>query len=140
MKKQIIALLLCFGLFSCSSDETTSTTSDSSSETTTSPTEVTLTVLDSDNNTKSDYIVMMFDEPVDPDNDNNLPEILMQETSDSQGEVVFELDDFISENGEGTYYFEAFSEIQNGFSFESVTHPDFYIEEGKSITSSIIVE
>ena len=64
----------------------------------------------------------------------------LQDTSDSQGEVVFELDEFISENGEGTYYFEAFTEIQNGFAFESVTHPDFNIEEGKSITSSIIVE
>lgn len=138
MKKLLLIILVCIGLFSCSSDESETTTTDGSSETIISPTRVTLTVTNANNETKSNYIVMMFDEPVNFE--NNLPEILMQETSDLEGKAVFELDEFISENGEGTYFFEAFTEIENGYLLESITHPSFEIEEGKIITSSIIVE
>ena len=138
MKKMFMLFLLIGTLFSCSSDDSESETT-TTGETTTGGTTATinLTVINSSSEAQSGYIVMMFNEEVQEN--QPLPEILFQETSNSEGKVSFDLEEYVTQNGSGPYYFEAFLTVSNGFSLESITHPSFIVESGQVRTTSIIV-
>lgn len=131
MKKIYYLLLMVLPLFTMTS------CSDDDSETVTE-TGVTLNVVTASGEIKPNYIVMMFEEPVELG--EPLPEILMQVTSNSEGVAVFELDDCITSEVAKTYYFEAFTENTNSYTWESVTHPSFELKKGRKVTSTIVVK
>ncbi|WP_179353770.1 hypothetical protein [Winogradskyella vidalii] len=139
MKKMFMLFLLIGTLFSCSSDDSESETTTTTGGTTTGGTTATvnLTVINSSNDAQSGYIVMIFNEEVQEN--QPLPEILFQETSNSEGKVSFDLEDYVMQNGSGPYYFEAFLTVSNGFSLESITHPSLTVESGQVRTTSILV-
>ena len=139
MKKMFMLFLVIGTLFSCSSDDSESETTSTTGGTTTGGTTATvnLTVINSSSDAQSGYIVMIFNEEVQEN--QPLPEILFQETSNSEGKVSFDLEDYVMQNGSGPYYFEAFLTVSNGFSLESITHPSFTVESGQVRTTSIIV-
>jgi len=138
MKKLLVLFLLTGTLISCTTEdsETEITTNESTSGSTAAT--VNLTVINSSSATQSGYIVMMFNREVKEN--QPLPEILFQKTSNSDGKVSFDLEDYIAKNGNGPYYFEAFLQTSNGFSLESITHPTFLVTSGQIRTTSIIVK
>ena len=137
MKKMFMMFLLIGTLISCSSDDSESETTTGGTTTGGTTATVNLTVINSSGDEQSGYIVMMFNEEVQEN--QPLPEILFQETSNSEGKVSFDLEDYVTQNGSGPYYFEAFLTVTNGFSLESITHPSFTVESGQVRTTSIIV-
>jgi hypothetical protein len=131
----IIVTVLSLFLFSCSKDE--SSTQNSSSTTTTN-TWVKLTAQTFGGVKKSNYIVMMFDQPVSQT--GALPPILMQVTTDANGLAYFDLNSMVTSTTPKTYYFEAFVPDGPNYILKSVTHPSFSIAKGRTFTSAIIVE
>lgn len=141
MKRFTFIIILVFNLISCSKDnsETTITTTTNQQITVSEGTNATvnLTVINSAQQPQANYTIMMFDRPINQE--NNLPEILMKKISDLQGKVSFDLENFIQNNGEKKYYFEAFKEVNGNYVWKSVTHPNFDVKPKQVHTSSIIV-
>jgi len=132
----VFALITMFSV-SCSKSSNETTSSESSSTTTQSPTWVKLTVLNSSNAPKANYIVMMFDQP--PSTTSALPPIKKQVTTDANGLAYFDLNSMVTSSANTTYYFEAFVPSGNDFIWKSITHPHFEISKGNMVTSSILV-
>ena len=136
--KKLFALFLIIGILtSCSSDESETETTTGGTTTGGTTATVNLNVINSSGDAQIGYVVMMFNQEVQVN--QTLPAILFQETSDSEGKVSFDLEDYVIQNGNGSYYFEAFLQTSNGFSLESITHPSFTVESGQVHTTSIIV-
>lgn len=127
----IIAGISCKKSSSSSSETSTSTS-------TTSNTWVKLTTLDGSGNTKSNYTIMMFDQPVSAT--AALPPILKQVSTDASGLGYFDLTAMITSSTKKTYYFEAFLSTPTGYTLESTTHYDVELAKGTMATSVILVK
>ncbi len=132
-------LSIMIALVSCSKDETKTEESFTSSTTTTSEiqTWVKLTAMTTDQEPQSNYVVMMFDEPVSPD--EPLPEIIAQVTTNSDGLGYFNLKNIVTGSIPKTFYFEAFVPQGENYTWKSISHPDYEIKKGTKVTSSILV-
>ncbi|MFC6268816.1 hypothetical protein [Frigoriflavimonas asaccharolytica] len=140
MKKILSTLTILALIFSvsCSSrDDSSSTEMSNTTTTVETNTWVKLTATTSANVNKSNYIIMMFDQPVT--NTAALPPILKQVTTDANGLGYLDLNSIITSTTLKTYYFEAFVQNGSNYTLKSITHPTFNISKGKMITSSIIV-
>lgn len=142
MFKKILTFSLAGGLLlsslACSRTDSSETESSSNTSTTTTNTWVKLTATTSSGINKPNYIIMMFDQPVN--SANSLPPIIKQVTTDSNGLAYFDLNSMVTSTTPKTYYFEAFiSNGSGGYTWKSVTHYNVSIVKGTMSTSSIIV-
>lgn len=135
--KVTILTLVTILSFSCSKDEESSSTDTGGGSTTTTNTWVKLTAITAGGVAKSNYVVMMFDEPVTVG--SALPPIKKQVTTDANGLAYFDLNTLVTSTTPTTYYFEAFVLSGGNYVMKSVSHPTYNIVKGQKTTSSIIV-
>lgn len=137
LKFSVFLFLAIFAL-SCSKDKDEEATfTSSSSSTTETQTSVKLTAITSSNETKANYVVMMFDEPATVT--SPLPPIIMQVTTDVNGLAHFDLTQIVISSTPKTYYFEAFEPDGENYIWRSITHPSYDLKKGRMVTSSILV-
>lgn len=138
MKKALYIIAIASLVFSCRSESTEENTSSSSSSSTqTSTTSVRMSVINSQNVTQKDIVVMMF--KTKPTSSTNLPNIEKQVISDTNGLANFDLSTYITSDIAVTYYFEAFKKEGNNYVWISKTHPEIAIKKGQQTTTSIVV-
>ncbi len=124
-------------LSSCEKEESTTSTIIHKEDVIETQTEVRITVLNTQEEPQSNYVVMMFDEEMDEN--EPLPPILKQVITDESGLASFDLEHMVSENETKTYYFEAFTEIPNGYVYESLFHTKLEVKKGSRVSTSIVV-
>lgn len=129
--------VVCFAVSCSKSDSSDSSATGGSTTITTSNTWVKLTASTAANVAKSNYVIMMFDQPVTTS--TALPPIKKQIITDANGLANFDLNSIVTSTTATKYYFEAFLETPTGYTWKSVSHPSFDIAKGQMITSSIIV-
>lgn len=137
--KKIVLLFVISSLtvLSCSKEEVSvSETNTTTGETNVTQTEVVLNIVDSKGDLKSGYSVLMF--LVKPTENQILPNIEMEMTSDINGNVKFDLDDYIT--NPKMLYFEAFTKVGEDYVWEGLTHPSKLMTKNIKWSSSIIVK
>lgn len=135
--KNFFAVIVALFIFGCSKDNTTTETSSSSSSST-SNTWVKMTAISATGTPKPNYIIMMFDQPFNPNNTQPLTAV-KQATTDVNGLAYFDLSTIVTSTTPKKYYFEAFLSNGTNYSLKSVTHPSEDLSKGTMFTTSIIV-
>jgi hypothetical protein len=98
---------------------------------------VKLTAVSANGSLKSNYVIMMFDQPFSTN--APMPAIIKQVTTDANGLANFDLKTVITSTSDKTYYFEAFVASGNDYIYKSISHPTYELKKGSMVTSSIIV-
>ncbi len=138
MKNILLLMTLLLLLFSsCEKEESTTSTIIHKEDVIETQTEVRITVLNTQEEPQSNYVVMMFEEEIDEN--EPLPPILKQVITDESGLASFDLGNMVSENETKIYYFEAFTEIPNGYVYESLFHTKLEVKKGSRVSTSIVV-
>ena len=135
-KATIFSLITILSI-SCSSDDSSDTTEIADGGTAQTQTWVKLTAMTSTGVVKSNYKILMFEQPVS--STTVLPAIKKEVTTDVNGLAYFDLNTMITSNTPTTYYFEAFVQSGENYVWKSVSHPNFQLKKGTMATSSIIV-
>ena len=136
LKATILAFVTIFTI-SCSKDDSSSTT-ETNTNVTIINTTAKFTVATPSNVVKSNYIVMMFDQPFSPT--SPLPTIIRQVTTDATGKANFDLSTLVTTSTPKKYYFEVFTQSGRDYILKTTfSRFDSDFIKGANLTTTLLV-
>ena len=135
LKMSVFAIATLFAI-SCSKDEKSSTSESSSTSVNIVNTTAKITVANTSNVGRPNYIVMVFDQQFSTT--AALPPILIQATTDANGLATFDLKNIVTNTTPKFYYFEAFVSTATGYELKTISRTKLSLVAGTSLTTGLI--